>query len=93
MVKMASCCSGIGCRRAERPAPSLQYPKGAVPPPKPILEERFNLGTAFSVTPVTAGVSGALLLLVIAVFAFLLFRFGRDRRYRGSAVDQANCSW
>ena len=64
-------------------------PKGAVPPPKPILEERFNLGTAFSITPVTAGVSGALLLVVILVFAFLIYRFGRDRRYRGSAVDQA----
>ncbi len=64
-------------------------PKGVVPPPKPILEERFNLGTAFSITPVTAGVSGALLLVVILVFAFLIYRFGRDRRYRGSAVDQA----
>lgn len=64
-------------------------PKGAVPPPKPILEERFSLGTAFSVTPVTAGLGGALLLFVILLFAFLMYRFGRDRRYRGSAVDQA----
>ena len=67
----------------------VAMPKGAVPPPKPILEERFNLGTAFSITPVTAAISGALLLLVIIVFAFLIYRFGRDRRYRGSAVDQA----
>jgi hypothetical protein len=67
----------------------VAIPKGAVPEPKPILEERFNLGTAFSITPVTAGVSGALLLVVILVFAFLIYRFGRDRRYRGSAVDQA----
>jgi uncharacterized protein (TIGR04222 family) len=67
----------------------VAMPKGAVPPPKPILEERFSLATAFSVTPVTAGLGGALLLLVILVFAFLQYRFGRDRRYRGSAVDQA----
>jgi uncharacterized protein (TIGR04222 family) len=65
------------------------FPKGAVPPPAPILEERFNLATAFSVTPSTAGIGGGLLLLVIGLFAFLMIRFGRDRRYRGSAVDQA----
>ncbi len=67
----------------------VAIPKGAVPPPKPILEERFNLGTAFSITPVTAGVGGALLALVLVVFLFLQYRFGSDRRYRGSAVDQA----
>ena len=64
-------------------------PKGAVPPPRPILEERFNLGTAFSVTPATAGLGGALLVFVVLLFAFLMYRFGRDRRYHGSAVDQA----
>jgi uncharacterized protein (TIGR04222 family) len=64
-------------------------PKGAVPPPKPILEERFNLATAFSVTPATAGIGGGLLFLVLGGFALLMYRFGRDRRYRGSAVDQA----
>jgi uncharacterized protein (TIGR04222 family) len=65
------------------------FPKGAVPPPTPILEERFNLGTAFSVTPATAGIGGGLLFLVLGGFALLMYRFGRDRRYRGSAVDQA----
>ena len=65
------------------------FPKGVVPPPTPILEERFNLATAFSVTPATAGIAGGFLLLVIGVFVFLMIRFGRDRRYRGSAVDQA----
>jgi uncharacterized protein (TIGR04222 family) len=63
--------------------------KGVVPPPKPILEERFNLGTAFSLTPVTLGLGGALLAIVLLVFLFLQYRFGRDRRYRGSAVDAA----
>jgi uncharacterized membrane protein YgcG len=67
----------------------VAIPKGAVPPPRPILEERFNLGTAFSITPATAGVGGGLLLVVLGLFAFLMYRFGRDRRYRGSSVDQA----
>ncbi len=67
----------------------VAIPKGAVPPPRPILEERFNLGKAFAITPVIVGVGGGLLLVVILVFAFLMYRFGRDRRYRGSAVDQA----
>jgi uncharacterized protein (TIGR04222 family) len=67
----------------------VAIPKGAVPPPKPILEERFSLATAFSITPATAAIAGGLLVLVLVVFAFLMYRFGRDRRYRGSAVDQA----
>jgi uncharacterized protein (TIGR04222 family) len=64
-------------------------PKGVVPPPRPILEERFSLAAAFSVTPVTAVVGGGLLLVVLGGFAFLIYRFGRDRRYVGSPVDQA----
>ena len=67
----------------------VAMPKGAVPPPKPILEERFSLTAAFSLTPVTVGVGGALLAIVVLVFLFLQYRFGRDRRYRGSAVDAA----
>jgi uncharacterized protein (TIGR04222 family) len=67
----------------------VAIPKGVVPPPTPILEERFSLGAAFSVTPVTAGVGGGLLLVVLGGFAFLMYRFGRDRRYVGSPVDQA----
>jgi uncharacterized protein (TIGR04222 family) len=67
----------------------VAIPKGVVPPPNPILEERFSLGAAFSVTPVTAGVGGGLLFLMLGGFAFLMYRFGRDRRYVGSPVDQA----
>jgi uncharacterized protein (TIGR04222 family) len=67
----------------------VAIPKGVVPPPQPILEERFSLAAAFSVTPVTAGVGGGLLLVVLGGFAFLMYRFGRDRRYVGSPVDQA----
>src|SRR5690606_13912499 len=41
------------------------FPSGVVPPPAPILEERWSLARAFSVTPVTAGATGALALLVL----------------------------
>jgi uncharacterized protein (TIGR04222 family) len=67
----------------------VALPKGVVPPPKPILEERFSLGAAFSVTAATAGIAGALLALVVGAFLLVQYRFGRDRRYRGSPVDQA----
>ncbi len=67
----------------------VAMPKGAVPPPMPILEERFSLATAFSFTPVTAGVTGGLLLVVLGAFLLIQYRFGRDRRYVGSPVDQA----
>ena len=69
---------------------SIALPKGAVmPPPTPILEERFNFASAFRVTPGTGGVSGAMLALLAGIVIFLVWKFGRDRRYAGSAVDAA----
>lgn len=68
---------------------TVALPKGVVPPPTPILEERFSLARAFSLTPFTVGFGGALLLLIVAGWAILQYRFGRDRRYTGSAVDTA----
>ena len=68
---------------------TVAIPTGAVPTPKPILEQRRTLGRAFAVTPVTAGVSSGLLVLFIAGFLIVMWLFGRDRRYRGSAVDQS----
>jgi uncharacterized protein (TIGR04222 family) len=66
----------------------VAIPKGAVPEPAPILEERWSVERAFSVNAGT--VSGA-----VAVAAFLggllgrlWWREGRDRRYRGSPIDQ-----
>ncbi len=69
---------------------TVALPKGAVSPePAPILEERFNFASAFRVTPATGGISGGMLALLIGVVVFLVWRFGRDRRYAGSAVDAA----
>ncbi|HXY91097.1 MAG TPA: DUF2207 domain-containing protein [Acidimicrobiia bacterium] len=68
---------------------TVALPKGAVPDPKPILEERFTLASAFRVTPSTGGLSvGLLVLLVLGVLGSVWF-VGRDRRYKGSAVDAA----
>ncbi len=68
---------------------TVAFPDGFVPPPKPILEEQFSLARAFSLTPLTLGGAGLLLLLVVGGWAILQYRFGRDRRYKGSAVDVA----
>jgi uncharacterized protein (TIGR04222 family) len=68
---------------------TVAIPKGAVPEPKPILEERFTFASAFRVTPATGWLSGGLLVAFLGLVAFLVWLFGRDRRYRGSAVDSA----
>ena len=65
-------------------------PKGTIqPPPKPILEERKTLATAFAITPLTAGLAGGLVLLGLLIVVWLSTRRGRDRRYTGSEVDAA----
>ena len=66
----------------------LAFPKGVLNEPAPILEERWSLSGAFRLTPLTGGVSGALLLLIVGGAAVTLWRTGRDRRYRGSPIDQ-----
>jgi hypothetical protein len=66
----------------------VALPKGAVSPePAPILQERWSFARAFSITPVTAGVCVALLVLVIGFFVRTAWRTGRDRRYDAGAVD------
>ena len=64
-------------------------PKGVVPAPAPVLEERWTPARAFSLTPVTGALTGGLLALVVALFGRLLWRRGRDRRFVGSPVDVA----
>jgi len=64
-------------------------PKGAVPAPHPILQERWSLQRAFSVTPLTAGLAGGIALLVAVGLGSLFWRNGRDRRAIGTPVDIA----
>jgi uncharacterized protein (TIGR04222 family) len=66
----------------------IALPKGAVAAPRPILVERWTLGSAFSVTPGTGSASGGLLVVAIAGVGALLWTKGRDRRFVGSDVDQ-----
>jgi uncharacterized protein (TIGR04222 family) len=68
---------------------TVALPKGAVPPPHPILEERFDLASAFRATPATGGLAAGMLVLLVGIIGFLVWRFGRDRRYAGSPVDAA----
>ena len=69
---------------------SVAIPSGAVvPAPTPILEERFSVTSAFRVTPGTGGLAGAMLVVLAGIVIFLVWKFGRDRRYAGSAVDAA----
>jgi hypothetical protein len=65
------------------------FPSGAVPPPTPILEERWSFSRAFSATPLTVGVFGGLLALLVAGVGYLIWANGRDRRAIGSPVDIA----
>jgi hypothetical protein len=62
---------------------------GLIPTPRPILKERWNFARAFSFTPVTGGVAGGLLLIVLIAVGRLLWIKGRDRRAVGSQVDIA----
>ena len=65
------------------------FAKGAVPEPTPVLDERWNFGRAFSVTPTTLGVGALLLVGVVVGFARMAWRTGRDRQFAGSPVDVA----
>jgi uncharacterized membrane protein YgcG len=68
---------------------SIALPKGVVPEPKPILEERWTFASAFRVTPATGGLAGGLLLLLACGVVLVVWLLGRDRRFKGSAVDAA----
>ncbi len=65
------------------------FAKGAVPPPVPVLDERWSFSRAFSVTPATLGTSLALLAALLFGVSRLAWRTGRDRRYAGSPLDTA----
>ena len=85
----------VGARFAQRDLQPFQgmtvvvsLPKGAVPAPEPRLRERWSPARAFALTPTTGAASGGLLVLAIGGFGYLLWRTGRDRRWRGGQVDQ-----
>jgi uncharacterized membrane protein YgcG len=63
-------------------------PPGTVTNALPILEQRWSLQRAFSVTPLTLVASLALLVAVLAGFSRFAWRRGRDVRFSGSQVDQ-----
>jgi hypothetical protein len=58
-----------------------------VPAPTPILQERWAIQRAFSVTRYTLGISAILMVLLLYGLLRLLWRTGRDRRAIGSPVD------
>ncbi len=67
----------------------VALPRSAVSPtPTPILRERASFANAFHVTPVRAGAAAGLAVLFFGSIAGLLWTTGRDRRYRGSPIDQ-----
>ena len=66
----------------------VALPKGAVAEPHPRLVEPWNIGRAFARTPLSLGLSGGLLALLIAGSGWLVWTRGRDRRYVGSPIDQ-----
>jgi uncharacterized membrane protein YgcG len=67
----------------------VAFPTGAVVSTDPILEERWSFARAFSATPLTLGLVGALLLVLLAAIGRMLWINGRDRRAIGSYVDIA----
>jgi hypothetical protein len=66
----------------------VAIPKGAVPEPAPILEERWSAERAFSVNVGTVSGAAAVTALLALVLGRLWWREGRDRRYIGSQIDQ-----
>ena len=66
----------------------VALPAGTVASTAPILDERWSLDKAFARTPTSVGGGIGLLVLVVGGFGTLMWRRGRDVRFRGSQVDQ-----
>jgi uncharacterized protein (TIGR04222 family) len=86
---------GSEARFAARDLPSsggmtvvVSLPKGSVPKPVPVLVERWSPARAFALTPATGVASVGLLALLVGGIGYLIWRTGRDRRWRGGQVDQ-----
>jgi len=66
----------------------VAIPKGAVPEPKPILDERWSAGRAFSLNAGTMAAAAVLLAVLGGALFRMWSREGRDRRFLGSPIDQ-----
>ena len=66
----------------------VAIPKGTVPEPTMILDERWSAERAFDLNPWTIAAGVALVGLLGGALARLWWREGRDRRYLGSQIDQ-----
>ena len=66
----------------------VAIPKGAVPEPTPILDERWSAGRAFSLSAGTMTGAAALLVVLGGALFRMWSREGRDRRFLGSPIDQ-----
>jgi uncharacterized membrane protein YgcG len=66
----------------------VAIPKGAVPEPTMILDERWSAERAFDLNPWTIAAGVALAGVLGGALARLWWREGRDRRYLGSQIDQ-----
>jgi uncharacterized membrane protein YgcG len=65
-------------------------PRGTISPrPAPILVERWSFDRAFTRSAATVSGSVALLAFLLVLAIGTMWRVGRDRRFRGSAVDVA----
>ena len=56
----------------------MGFPTGVVPAPRPVLEERWSMTRAFSVTPGTLGMAGGILVVVLLVLGWLFGIVGRE---------------
>jgi Predicted membrane protein (DUF2207) len=65
------------------------FPTGLVQHTGPILSERWSLGRAFELTPITGSAAVLLLALLLLGVGWLVWTNGRDRRAVGSVVDAA----
>jgi uncharacterized protein (TIGR04222 family) len=66
----------------------VAIPKGAVPEPEPIKEERWSAERAFDLNPWTIATGVAVVGLLGGALGRLWWREGRDRRFLGSQIDQ-----
>jgi hypothetical protein len=67
----------------------VALPKGVVPEPKPILEERWSLRRAFTPEPWVVGPAAVLGLVAVGGVLMLIWKTGRDRRAAGFGADVA----